>query len=203
MGTPSRYNGGAASLGQSAWLYDGATTLNIGLTGSEQTRNDGYQSNYSQQLNEAGQVIGYAERYNGGNTYLGQDAWVYDPILGTVALQLSVRDDGYAYSNASFLGEDGLVLGSYNLYSGLSLVGQRAFYWSAADGLWDLGILVTVVCRPTVGTLFTRVSKRTAWATSTDSGWPPACRSAANPHSCWCPFRNQPAWSWRASPPAG
>ncbi len=53
-------------LGQSAWLYDGATTLNIGLTGSEHTRNDGYQANHSQQLNEAGQVSGYSHRYNGG-----------------------------------------------------------------------------------------------------------------------------------------
>ena len=27
--------------GYSAWLYDGATTINIGLTGTEHTRNDG------------------------------------------------------------------------------------------------------------------------------------------------------------------
>ncbi len=52
--------------GISAWLYDGATTLNIGLTGSEYTRNDGYQdSSDAEQLNEAGQVSGYSERYNG------------------------------------------------------------------------------------------------------------------------------------------
>ncbi len=58
-------------LGHSAWLYDGATTLNIGLTGSEHTRNDGYQYSTSQQLNEAGQVSGYADRYNGGAASLG------------------------------------------------------------------------------------------------------------------------------------
>ncbi len=62
--------------------------------------------------------------------------------MGTVSLQLAVRDDGYAYSTADFLGEDGVVLGTYTLYSGMGLVGQRAFYWAAADGLWDLGLLV-------------------------------------------------------------
>ena len=71
VGLSDRYNGGSTNLGASAWLYNGATTIDIGLTGAEHTRNDGYK--YSQyglaelrNLNDAGQVIGYSARYNGG-----------------------------------------------------------------------------------------------------------------------------------------
>ena len=70
-GIANRYNGGSTNLGTSAWLYDGATTLNIGLTGSEYTRNDGYQRSDAEQLNEAGQVSGYSERYNGDRHEIG------------------------------------------------------------------------------------------------------------------------------------
>ncbi|MBX3412576.1 MAG: DUF3466 family protein [Pirellulales bacterium] len=141
IGSSNRYNGGSTALGQSAWLYDGSTTLNIGLVSAEHSRDDGTKGSTAQQLNEAGQVIGYSVRFY-GDAYLGQDAWVYDPVLGTIPLQLSVRDDGYAYSSAQFLGADGVTLGLYSLYDGMTTVGTRAFYWSASDGLWDLGALV-------------------------------------------------------------
>ncbi|HEY3393407.1 MAG TPA: DUF3466 family protein [Lacipirellulaceae bacterium] len=141
IGYSNRYNG-SSSWGQSAWLYDGVTTVNIGLTDAEHTRSDGYKYSQAHQLNEEGQVIGQSARYS-GLTPLGQDAWVHDPVLdATVSLQLSVRTDGYAFSSATLLGEDGGVLGYYNLYDGMSLVGERALYWSRDDGLWDLGKLV-------------------------------------------------------------
>ena len=58
-----RYNGSSSNLGRSAWLYDGAATHNIGLSGSEYTRSDGYEYSRSEQMNQAGQVIGYSERF--------------------------------------------------------------------------------------------------------------------------------------------
>jgi hypothetical protein len=67
---------------------------------------------------------------------------VYDPILGTVSLQLSVRSDGFANSFATYLGDDGVVLGYYEIFDGMTLLGQRALYWSREDGLHDLGQLV-------------------------------------------------------------
>ena len=75
---------------------------------------------------------------------MGQDAWFYDPVLDqTFALQLSTRSDGYAYSSAAYLGEDGLVLGTYTLFDALdNNLGNRAFYFTIADGLHDLGSLV-------------------------------------------------------------
>lgn len=136
-----RYNN-FGSVGQDAWLFDGENTTLIGLIDSEHTASSGQRYSVIRGLNEAGQVIGFTNRYD-GNTQLGQDAWLYDPLYGAMALQLSVRDDGYAFSSAEFLGDDGLVLGYYYLYSGMTLVGERAFYWTHEDGLWDLGSLVS------------------------------------------------------------
>ena len=46
---------------------------------AEHTRNDGYKSAaFPTELNEAGQVRGYSDRYNGGSTDLGHSAWLYD-----------------------------------------------------------------------------------------------------------------------------
>ncbi len=140
IGYSDRFEGGPES-GRTAWLYDGTTTINIGLTGSEYTRDDGLQYNSVELMNEAGQASGSAARFD-GSTNLGGDAWVYDSELGTVPLRLSVRDDGFSSSGVRFLGEDGLTLGVYALYDGMSFVGFRPFYWSPDDGLWDLANLV-------------------------------------------------------------
>lgn len=67
---------------------------------------------------------------------------MYDPVLGTVPLQVSVRSDGYAYSESTFLGENGVVLGYYRVYNGMTYAGERVLYWSPDEGLHDLGQLV-------------------------------------------------------------
>ena len=51
-----------ARSGESAWLYDGATTINVGLTGAEHTRSDGYKRSEAYQMNEAGQVRGHSDQ---------------------------------------------------------------------------------------------------------------------------------------------
>jgi hypothetical protein len=144
IGSSNRYGAGFADLGYSAWLYNGATTIELGLTGPEHTYSDGfgsYKSSDALQLNEAGQVIGTSIRFNGGG---GGDAWFYDPLSDqTFSLQLSVRSDGVAASNPRYLGEDGLVLGTYTLFDALdNELGERAFYFTVADGLHDLGSLI-------------------------------------------------------------
>ena len=144
IGSSQRFNGGSTDLGQTAWLYDGATTAAIGLTGSEYTRNDGYKHSTAHRLNEMGQVAGASKRYNGGSAELDQDAWFYDPLIGQpIALQLSTRRDGYAFSQVGYLGDDGLILGFYELFDAFDNdLGRRAFYFTVADGLHDLGSLV-------------------------------------------------------------
>jgi len=140
-GYSRRFNGGNYDFGQTAWLYNGTSTIDIGLIGSEHTRDDGYKFSTGSSIADSGHVIGYSERFDGA-IELGQDAWVYDPSLGTVALQLSVRSDGWAFSEAAFLGDEGIVLGYYQLFDDMNLLGDRAFYWSASDGLWDLGSVI-------------------------------------------------------------
>jgi hypothetical protein len=144
IGHSMRFNGGSTDLGQSAWVYNGTTTVNIGLTSPAYTRTDGYKFSLAEQLNDSGQVGGYSYRYNGSGTQLGQDAWFYDSTLAqTIPLELSSRNDGYAYSSIEYLGNDGLALGNYRLFDGLNNdLGLHAFYFSIADGLHDLGSLV-------------------------------------------------------------
>jgi hypothetical protein len=144
MGFSSRYNGGSTEIGRSAWLYDGATTIDIGLTGPEHTNNDGYKWSVVSDMNEEAQVSGYSERFGGGG-YLGRDAWLYDTSLNqTFQMQLFVDSSGFAFSEVEYLGEDGLVLGTYyTRFGGINeLFDPRTFYFTVADGLHDLGSLV-------------------------------------------------------------
>jgi hypothetical protein len=142
IGYSNRYSG-ATNLGQSAWLYDGGQTTQIGLTGSDYTKTGGFQSSSAARLNESGQVVGFSQRYN-GTAFMGFSAWFYDlDSLATYDLTFSTRsNDNYAYSEASFLADDGTVLGVYDLYDGASLLGRRTFWWNMTDGFYDLGGLV-------------------------------------------------------------
>jgi hypothetical protein len=146
IGWAERYNGGSVQLGYSTWLYDGSTTVITAPTGIVHTRADGYQYSSPSRLNEAGQVNGNAERYNGGDTLLGQSAWFYDTATGkTYYHDFSIRQpDGYANSYAGYLGDDGLMLGMYELFDEAdgSSLGYRAFAFTLADGFYDLGMQI-------------------------------------------------------------
>jgi len=147
LGYSTRYNGGFHDSlfgpGRSVWLYNGSSTLNIGLADAEHTDNFGNKYSDAYELNEAGQVIGGSWRYSGDGEIVWQDAWVYDPVLGTIPLRPSQSEDDYGGSDADFLGEDGVVLGSYSMYdSDLGDYAQFAFYWTREDGFLDLGRLV-------------------------------------------------------------
>ena len=102
-------------MGSSAWLYNGATTIDIGLTGSEYTSNDGEKDSDIHQLNEAGQVSGFSTRFNGGSTNLGDTAWLYNG-MATIAIGLTgsehTQNGGYKYSYADQLNEAGQVRGT-------------------------------------------------------------------------------------------
>lgn len=154
-GYSNRYSG-ATALGQDAWLYADGATIQLGMTGAGFQRNDGYR--YSDvyalgngavevpALNDLGQVVGISRRYN-GSTQVGQSAWYYDSLTAQIFdLTLSVRpSDGYADSVVSYLGEDGLALGSYKLFDQVTSadLGYRAFLFTMEDGMLDLGALVS------------------------------------------------------------
>jgi hypothetical protein len=143
-GHANRYIG-TANRGQDAWLYDGTTTVRVGMIGSGYTQTNGTRYSHVEFLNEAGQVAGFSERYS-GTTLLGYDAWLYDAVLGQqFNLTMSVQQStGIASSHVLYLGDDGLVLGDYVLFDQNTHedLGSRAFLFTVDDGLLDLGALV-------------------------------------------------------------
>ena len=141
VGTSNRYNG-ADYAGRSAWLYDGTSTTKIGLTDSEHTRNDGYESSSASSINEQGDGVGATKKYDGASD-MGQTAWRYD---GTDYIELGLigniyaRDDGYSFTAASFVeGSDTLITGSTDRFNNSGDAGESAWlYNSATDRLFDL-----------------------------------------------------------------
>ncbi len=144
IGYSERYAAAGAALGRSAWFYDGSSTADISLTDATHTRStDGYRFSYAEFMNSADQAAGFAYRYGAGGGFIGQSAWYFNGTA-TIALNpLSLRSDGYAYSDVAWLGDDGLLLGTYTLFDGLdNNLGSRAFWFTEAEGVFDLGTLV-------------------------------------------------------------
>ena len=132
----------------SAWLYDGSSTTRLGFTDSAHTRNGGYQNSSIAALNERGQVAGTSTCFTDTPVRLFEvvcrTPWLYDSASDQLYdLTLSTCNNGFAYGAISYLGDDGLVLGSYTLFDedGTDL-GSRAFYFTIEEGLHDLGTLV-------------------------------------------------------------
>jgi hypothetical protein len=144
-GGSSRYDA-LGYQGASAWLYEGATatSIRLGQLDAAHTRSDGYQDSWIAGLNDSGLVAGGSARFDGAS-HLGENAWIYDTATDSeYTIVLSTRSDGYAFSYISFLGEDGLALGGYELFDALdNSLGARAFAWTASDGAVDLGALVS------------------------------------------------------------
>jgi hypothetical protein len=143
-GFADRFLGAANELGRTSWIYNGTSTVPVGLFGSDYIRDDGFMSSSSPILNEAGQAFGRTDRYLGGDTRLGREAWFYDPTLNqTIPLTLSMRSDGFADSQVNFLSGEGVAVGRYTLFDeNDNNLGDRIFYFSLEDGLHDLGALV-------------------------------------------------------------
>jgi len=140
-GTSNRYSGNL-EIGKSAWVYKENKTKRIGLTDPQHTRADGYQETFAHFPNMSGQLVGRSQRFKGDKNN-GQTAWFYDfKSDKTIELNMSESSEGYAYSLAHYLSDDGLVLGTYSLFGeDDELLGQRAFYFTIEDGMQDLGDL--------------------------------------------------------------
>lgn len=136
VGYADRWNGGSLSKGRSAWYYNGSSTMNIALTDTEHTRDDGYQHSTLRTLQESGHVAGTSSRYNGGNTYLGQSTWQFDGST-TVMIGLDdvefIRNDGFMYSSVS-RAVGGFVIGDTDRYNGVADNGQSGWFYDSATG---------------------------------------------------------------------
>ena len=146
-GRTERRNASGTNLGYDAWLATGSTTQLAGLTGSgyERIGSGGtYRSSTVNELNAAGQVVGYTQRYNASGEPIGRAGWFFDDATGiTTALEFSFRStDNYSDTYPAVLTDSGVVLGSYTLFDGATRLAGRAFWWSLDAGFYDLGGLV-------------------------------------------------------------
>ncbi len=173
-------------LGQDAWLWDGTITQNIGLTGATYEAGNANATNRNSsvfQMNPAGEVVGYSQRFTATGAPVENDPWLFDgsstrqiaptgsvinrinsagQVIGrsksgdvtsgwffdddtgvTTTLNFSFPGPGsQAQTNPVILTENGVVLGNYWKYTGGSIQGTYAFWWSLQAGFHELGTLV-------------------------------------------------------------
>ncbi|HEV2294032.1 MAG TPA: hypothetical protein VGR35_09250 [Tepidisphaeraceae bacterium] len=113
-GTSSRYDAATgASRGQSAWLYNSGTTR-IGFFDDTHRKSDGTQFSDVAALNDAGQVVGKSQRFDGTGTAASYSAYHYSEGLTTrIGLfdGVHVAPDGTQQSNVQFLNQAGQAAG--------------------------------------------------------------------------------------------
>jgi phage protein U len=148
VGTSTRFTGvNTFSIGQDVWVWNGATTTLISLSGGVYTGPTGLQESFAILQNAAGQVAGYTVRVTGAgaSTGGGGDAWYFDPSTNlTWAIIGSVRPiDNYASSRPTILTDDGFLLGIYDYFPAGGGMEQRAFIFRPDVGFTDLGNLVS------------------------------------------------------------
>ena len=147
-GHSQRISGERMDNGADSWVWDGATTIQVGLSGGVYTGSAGYQVSYPAFQNAAGAVAGYTLRIANIDTQIGglaQDAWYFDPVTRmTTAIVGSVRaSDNYALSRITTLTEDGFLIGYYQYFeNGIDPGVNRAFVFHPDRGFTDLGELV-------------------------------------------------------------
>jgi len=120
IGYSYRYNSSGGSLGQDAWLFDGASTQQLGLSGvnySYAASGGTYEVSNAQQLNDSGLIIGYSSRYSSTGGSLGEDAWLFNGTsnqqIGLTGTNYSYAATGgtYQYTGAQVLNNNGQAIG--------------------------------------------------------------------------------------------
>jgi len=120
-GVATRFSAGSSkSAGQSAWLYNGSGTTNIGLVDSQHTNDTtGFRNSDVQKLNENGQAAGIATRFAAGGVTEGQSAWFYD---GATTQKIGVEIDTASRPGAISSGNSISILTDSGLVGGLATV---------------------------------------------------------------------------------
>lgn len=103
FGLSERYSSTGGNLGADSWFFNGTSTQQIGLTGTGygySTSAGAFQFSQAEtfftgDFNDAGQVIGFSDRYNPSGTYLGTDAWLFN---GTSTQQIGLTDSQHSYA---------------------------------------------------------------------------------------------------------
>ncbi|AXY00944.1 PEP-CTERM sorting domain-containing protein [Vibrio alfacsensis] len=133
IGNSDRFNG-STGVGSSAWLATGGVATRIGLMDVDHTSSSGLHSSYAYEINEAGQVAGVSQRYD-GDMNNGQSAWQYSDGAATrIGLTdgLHTRSDGLQLSSVLHQNEAGQVVGYSENYTGY--FGEKSI-WQSTNGL--------------------------------------------------------------------
>lgn len=137
-GTARRFNGQATSQGYSAWLYNGSSTVKVGLQDAEHTSStSGEQWNRVAALNDSGQAAGNANRYAADGSFLSTSTWLYD---GTQTQRVGLLDAahtsaaGVQNSEIAGLTNSGFLFGKSCLYGQSEICSQRTVWRRSADG---------------------------------------------------------------------
>ena len=144
-GVSRRYIGVNTQIGQDAWVWTGATTVPVGLTGAAYSGSAGFRFSQPEFLNDQGVAAGITRRIVSVNTSNGQDTWYFDPVtqLSSPVIGSIRASDGFAFSDPTILTDGGFLLGNYlHFPEGTGSGEQRAFIYRPDLGLTDLGNLV-------------------------------------------------------------
>lgn len=125
------------------WDVSGTATELDNLGGAD--LNDRTQ-NLAYAINTAGTAVGFGQKYDGDDRWLGDRALRWGAggtavtELGTFSLRL---DDGYAFNRAYAINDGGTVVGYGTQYALGFNKGNRALRWNAAGSVQELGNLGT------------------------------------------------------------
>jgi hypothetical protein len=155
VGVAARYALG--DVGQSAWFYDGATTMRIGIDGADYTGGIfGFVERTATEvsiLTDTGLIGGAAQVFawtgppncEWGPCFaplLRQIAWYYDGV-NTIAFEgVGQGPLGQSRSEINLITDDGLVLGNYDAYDAGNFLGTIIFAYTSEWGRVDLDMLI-------------------------------------------------------------
>lgn len=139
-GSSTKYSSTGSNLGTRGVIWHDNQIIEIPCMGLD-TRGAG--TGDADQINSSGQVIGSTEKFDAAGKYLGRRGFFYADGQTIFFDSPSPRStDGYAWSTADLLAEDGKVFGSYLTYSGTKQSWNRAFVWSSDTGMLLLDDLI-------------------------------------------------------------
>ncbi|WP_432797164.1 hypothetical protein [Poriferisphaera sp. WC338] len=133
IGSSTQYNNAGFIMGQSAWLYDGVSTIQLGLEASQPSiyLNASNQSSYSNAvaINNNQAVIGFSNRQD--SAVQNRTAWLYDGNYTLLGLHDSIHQNASGYSNTNPVALNNLnhVVGTATRYAGDTESGLSAWYF--------------------------------------------------------------------------
>jgi hypothetical protein len=134
-GTSDRYYPNENSNGASAWVWNGSTTMQIGLLGLEYFGSDGYHLSSVVKQNQAGQIAGATARVTGQRDLNGTDTWVWN---GTTTTQIGLTGGIYTTAGGKQINviedqnEAGFIVGHVSRAPNLSNGLQDLWQWDGA-----------------------------------------------------------------------